>query len=327
MVGIRPPLKKGSAVEGAALKVRSWSPLKKGDIVDVVSPGSASSPEAIDRARKFLLSWGLVPRIPAGMISPHILHSNDDEQRFSFLREALLAQDSAAVWCMRGGYGSNRLLPMLAKMKAPKRNKLFVGISDITSLHVFLQQQWGWRTMHGPILERLGRKAISPRNLAELRRLLFGEQEAIAFPKIKPLNEAAKRTKSLRAPIVGGNLVTLQSTIGTPWEVDLKGKLLFVEEIAERGYRLDRIFEHFQQAGILKGCRGVLVGDFVGGDEPDGRNFAQPVIRRWSQSLKIPVFAGIPAGHAEIQRPIPLGTMAVIKGRNHQQLTIPSGAL
>lgn len=305
--------------------MKSWKPLKEGDIVDVVAPGFATAPEVVDGARRFLLGWGLIPRLPSDLIGSHFLHSNDDEVRFDHLKKALLAKDSAAVWCLRGGYGANRLLPKLAKLKAPPSPKLFVGISDVTSLHVFLQQKWGWRVVHGPLLDRLALGKIAPKFQSELHDLVFGRSAAVEFRGLKPLNAAAKSGKTLKAPIVGGNLVTLQSTLGTPWQLDLKGKILFVEELGERGYRVDRIFEHFAQAGVMKGCRGVLIGDFLGGNEVDGRNLVQGVIERWADQLKIPVYQGLEAGHGDVQRPVPFGVTAELSGKPFR-LRIPSGA-
>ncbi|MBX3041042.1 MAG: LD-carboxypeptidase [Bdellovibrionaceae bacterium] len=305
--------------------MKKWRPLKAGDVVDVVAPGYATPREAVDGARKFLTKWGLIPRIPRDLIAPHFLHAHDDENRLAHLKRALLAEDSAAVWCLRGGYGSNRLLPALAKLKAPKEAKLFVGISDITSLHVFLNREWQWNTIHGPLLDRMGRNLLKPRDERELKRLVFGDQGEIEFSNLKPMNTAATKVKKLNAPIIGGNLTVLQSLIGTPWAFEGKGHFLFIEDLGERGYRIDRMLEQFRQAGILKGCRGLLVGDFLGGEEPQGKNLIGPVFRRWAQDLDLPMFSGLEAGHAEIQRPVPFGVRAQLIGGKKPRLIIPSG--
>lgn len=294
------------------MKSRPWTFLRKGDIVDVVAPGYASTPDQVEGARRFLISWGLVPRIPPALIAPHFLHANEDAERFRFLKAALTAPDSAAVWCLRGGYGSNRLLPMLSKVKRPTRTKLFVGISDVTSLHVFLSQEWGWSTLHGPLMDRLGRGLVKPKHEKEVHRLVFGEANDIVFKALKPLNEAARTSKTVRGEIIGGNLVTMQSTLGTPWQIRTKGKFLFVEELGERGYRIDRIFEHLRQSGALKGCLGLLLGDFLGGREEDGRNLIPAVLQRAAREFAIPVYSGLEAGHAAIQRPVPFGSAAVL---------------
>lgn len=308
------------------MKMKKWRPLQAGDVVDVVAPGYPTSREAIEGARRFLIRWGLIPRIPPDLMAPHFLHSNEDPQRFLHLKKALLAQDSKAVWCLRGGYGSNRLLPLLAKLKAPAEAKLFIGISDITSLHVFLNQEWGWPTLHGPLMDRVGAGKLSPRHERELKRLLFGDDSKITFDQLKPLNEAARKRRRLTGAIVGGNLTVLQSQIGTPYEFSAKGKFLFIEDIGERGYRIDRMLEQIRQAGLFKSCRGLLIGDFIGGEEPmSQKNLTSLVFQRWAKDLDIPVFSGVEAGHAAIQRPLPFGTKAILSAGPKASLVVESG--
>lgn len=305
----------------------AWSFFNENDVIDVIAPGYPSQAHEVDGSRDFLLKWKLRPRIPRGLIKPHFLHAHEDEQRFGFLKAAIESRDSRVIWCLRGGYGSNRLLPMLAKMKKPKESKLLIGISDITSLHTFFIQEWGWSTLHAPLLDRLGRGLVSPRYEKELHELLFGKRQTIEFKKLKPLNESAQRVRDLKSKIVGGNLTVLQSTLGTPWQLDCRRSLLFVEDLGERGYRIDRMFEQFRQAGVFKQCHGLILGDFIGGEEPATKknNFAL-VFKRWAQDLDLPVFRGLEAGHAEIQRPVPLNTSCELNVENGKvRLLIDSG--
>lgn len=304
-----------------------WDFLKKGDLIDVVAPGYPSKPEEVEGSARFLEKWGLRPHIPRDLIKPHFLHANDDLERFVFLKKAIENPDSQVIWCLRGGYGSNRLLPLLAKLKKPKKPKLLIGISDITSLHMFFIQEWGWKTLHAPLLDRLGRGLVSPKHEKELHALLFGKSKHIEFKKLKALNQAARAVKKIEAKIVGGNLTVLQSALATPWQIETKGKILFLEDIGERGYRIDRMLEQFRQAGLFKSCRGVILGDFVGSQEPQSEYSTLPhVFKRWSQDFEIPLFSGLEAGHAPIQRPVPFNTNCLLKahqGRVH--LSIESG--
>jgi Uncharacterized proteins, homologs of microcin C7 resistance protein MccF len=305
-----------------------WKFIKENDIIDVVSPGYPTPSEEIEGARQFLSRWKLQARIPKDMIKPHFLHANEDEVRFANLKAAIESKDSSTIWCMRGGYGSNRLLPMLAKLKKPKEDKLLIGLSDITSLHVFFTQVWGWKTIHGPIMARMGRpNVVSRKHENELHRMLFGADKEITFKGLKPMNEAARKTKSIDAKMVGGNLVTLQSTLATPWQVQTKGNLLFIEEVGERGYRIDRILEQFRQAGMLKNCKGIVLGDFVGGEEPKtGKDNFNLIWKRWAADLEIPMYKGIESGHGVIQRPVPFNTKCHLENSNGKvTLTISSG--
>lgn len=241
--------------------------LKAGDTVDLVLPASGLPAEIIGQAEDFLKTWGLNARYPQDMLNAHPIFANTDEKRFQFLKDALLNKESKAVWCMRGGYGSNRLLPLLQKLKKPNHSKLFIGISDVTSLHLFLNQKWGWTTYHGSLIDRLAKQTLPTENQEELKQVLFGTVPELSF-SITPRNQKARQLKMANAKIVGGNLVTIQSTLGTPFEVKTQKKFLFFEEIGERGYRMDRIMEHLSQADKFKSCAGLLVGHVIGGEEP-----------------------------------------------------------
>lgn len=305
----------------------TWKFFKESDVIDVVAPGYPAKPEEVEGARQFLLKWNLQPRIPKGMIKSHFLHAHEDEARWQYLKAALEARDSRVIWCLRGGYGSNRLLPYLAKMKKPKEPKLLIGISDISSLHTFVTQEWGWVSLHAPLLDRLGRNMVSEKHEKEIHDILFGKQNSIEFKKLKPMNEAAKKLQPLRSRIVGGNLTVLQSTLGTPWQINSDRRLLFIEDIGERGYRVDRMLEQFRQAGIFKKCHGLILGDFIGGQEPGGgEDKTNLVFKRWAADLEIPLFKGLEAGHAPIQRPVPFNTPCELKVTNGRgQLVIQTG--
>ncbi|QDK45567.1 LD-carboxypeptidase [Bdellovibrio sp. ZAP7] len=298
-----------------------WNYFKEGDIIDVVAPGYPSQPHEVEGAHAFLLKWNLQPRIPKNLIKPHFLHANEDEARFGFLKAAIESKDSRVIWCMRGGYGSNRLLPMLAKLKKPKEPKLLIGISDITSLHTFLTQEWGWSTLHAPLLDRLGRGLVSAKHEKELHNVLFGKEKSVEFKKLKPLNDQARNITLQKSKIVGGNLAVLQTTLGTPWQIEAKKSFLFLEDTGERGYRIDKMLEHMRQAGVFKQCHGLILGDFIGGNEPGSEETKHKLVfKRWAADLDIPVFQGLEAGHDVIQRPVPLNTSCVLTQKNGKVL-------
>jgi muramoyltetrapeptide carboxypeptidase len=289
-----------------------WLPLVEGDVVDIIAPASSTSGDGIHKGMNYLRSWGLVPRMAENIFGRDVICANTDEVRFEQLRAALLS-DSRAVWCVRGGYGANRLIPQLAKLRKPKGPpKLFMGFSDITTLHVFLNQQWGWPTIHGPMVDRIGRGLILEPQLSELHDIYFGDSASIEFRGLKPMNEAARKSRVIRGRVTGGNLMTLQSTIGTrgPW--DTSGRIVFLEEIDERGYRIDRLLEHLTQTGHFTKARAVILGEFLGGAESDGSTRIPGVLQRFADSLKIPVLTGVEAGHGDMQRPIPFETAATL---------------
>ncbi len=288
------------------------APLVQGDLIDIVAPGSASDAALILRACAVLQSWGYQTRVPADLIMPDLFLSNSDQYRFTSLKNALIATDSKAIWCVRGGYGSLRLLPHLNKLKKPKQKKLLIGFSDITSIQLFLTQNWNWPSLHGPLLDRLGAESLQPENLHELRSLLNGSQSETEFSKLKPINAAAKKGKLIEGTISGGNLMVSTSTLGTVNQISSNGKILFFEELSERGYRIDRCLQQMNQAGVFKNASAIIFGDFLKCHEPNGEDLSLPTLEKFFKDHKIPAFVGVELGHGSIQRPIFFNTKAKI---------------
>ncbi len=295
-----------------------YKPLREGDIVDLVAPGFAPSKEEVAGAVRWLKDRGYRPRLPGKTLTDHFLHSSPDEVRFELLKSALLAKDSEIIWCLRGGYGSNRLWPELLKMKKPIKPKLIIGLSDITSLHHFVNQKWSWPSLHTSHLDRLGANRAPGANVEEIIKLLQGREQETVFKNLKAMNVEALKAKNIKSSLVGGNLVTLQSSLGTKTQIQLKNKMLFLEEIGERAYRIDRVLVHLAQSGVLKSCQGIIFGEFFKCNEPDGTELYKKVLARFAEEVGIPVFEGLPTGHGEWQRPLFFGTSARLisaKGR------------
>lgn len=288
-------------------------PLQQGDIVDIVSPGSASRLDDVKLAVELLTSWGLHVRLPEETFSDHPFHSNEDEVRLKLFKKAILAKDSKVIWCLRGGYGANRLMPELLKMKAPLKPKALMGYSDITSLHQLLVQKWKWTAFHAPLLESMISGRLPAHHVEETRKVVFGEKDQLEF-NLLPMNMAALKLKKIEAPLIGGNLIVLQSSLGTKLPIKTAGKILVLEEIGERGYRVDRMLAQLEQTGALKDCKGVLFGDFLGGDEKDQTNFVRFAIERFAEQTKIPCFDGLEIGHGVKNRVLPLGVKATLSG-------------
>lgn len=286
--------------------------LRPGDIVDVIAPGFRCTDEDLEAGIRFIHSLGLKPRVPADLFGDDLLCANSDERRFSDLRKALFARDSRAVWCIRAGYGAIRFIDRLRKLRAPKHRKLFIGYSDATTIHHVLNHLWRWPSIHGPLLDRLGSKTIRADELQELKAALFGQQRSIVFTGLVPLNAAAAKRRRIRGKIFGGNLTVLQTTLGTKLQCD-HADILFLEDIGERGYRIDRMLQHFDQAGALRKLKAIVLGAFIGGTEPDGRNLCAPVLKQFSESRKFPVFLGMDAGHGDYQRLVCFNTPAELR--------------
>lgn len=300
----------------------NWMGLQRGDIVEVVAPGWATTPEILLQAENFLHSWGLVPRIAPDLLAPNFLGSNSQEYRVQSFKKALQNPDSKMIWCLRGGYGSIHLLPELCQIRRPRFFKMLWGISDITSLHGLFNQKWQWPTIHGPLLDRMAQGLVSSEYQEEVRQILFGEKKTIHFSSLIPLNSQARQNKKLHGEVVGGNLTVFQSLIGTNCQPSLRNKIVFFEDIGERAYRIDRMLEHLYQVGELQKARALIFGDFVGGLEKDQSNHIPELMEIWAAKLKFPVIKNLPAGHGQIQRPVPFLRPSVLSLGDNVELEI-----
>nr|HPI41862.1 LD-carboxypeptidase [Pseudobdellovibrionaceae bacterium] len=190
------------------------------------------------------------------------------------------------------------------------------------SLHIYLNQKWKWPSLHASLLDRLGQGKVPLDIQNQLKDLLFGKIQKVEIGGLKPMNTKAQKVKTLSGSIVGGNLTVLQSSLGTPFQVDLKKKFLFIEDLGERGYRVDRMLEHFRQAGIFKECLGLLVGEFQGGNEPQTESSkVLQVLERFAADNFIPVWIGVPAGHGVNQWPLFFQTEAKIRVQDPKSLS------
>lgn len=295
--------------------------LRAGDTVDIVAPGFRCTDENLLRGVEFVRGLGLTPRLPDDLFGNDLLCANSDPRRYELLRKALFAKDSRAVWCVRAGYGAIRFISRLWKLGAPRQPKLFIGYSDATLIHHVLNHRWRWPSIHGPLLDRLGSAQVRPEELEELKAMLLGAQQAVTFAGLVPLNAAAAKKKVLRGKVFGGNLTVLQTTLGTPLQRD-HAEILFLEDIGERGYRVDRMLHHFEQAGAFKKLKAMVLGAFVGGNEADGRTLVPQVLRQYAEAQKFPVLLGMDAGHGEYQRLVYFNSPARLRCGPAAQLTI-----
>lgn len=291
-------------------EVREARPLlEPGDIVEIVAPGFRCSDASLAAGMEFVRSLGLVPRAPRTIFGSDLLCASSDRERLRHLRRALAAPDSRCIWCIRAGYGAIRLVEPLLAMRPPGMRKLFVGYSDATTLHFLLNHHWNWPSLHGPLLDRLGSGSVPPSEIDELRAVLLGGEARIEFTALVPLNAAARARRTIASRVFGGNLTVLQSMLGTALQRSPE-QILFLEDVGERGYRVDRMLQHLAQAGLLRNVRAVVLGSFIGGREADGRDLVPGVLKRFAEAQCIPVLAGVAAGHGEHQRPVFFNTPA-----------------
>lgn len=287
--------------------------LKPGDVIDIVAPSAKCNPEAFQHIKALLDSWGLRSHIPEDLFGESLLYANTDEKRFEHLKNALLNKNSKGVWCLLGGYGANRLIPMLSQITPPPDPKIFIGFSDITALHIFLQNQWGWVTIHGPSGVQASQDKVAAESVALLKHILFDKNYKLSYQDIVPLNVLAEKRNVINAPMIGGNLHLIQVSLGTSWQINAQDKILFIEDINERAYRIDRVLAHLEQAGILKQAKAILFGDFVDKGEPDGKFLVQDALNDFAKECLLPVLQIRNVGHGTANHPILLGSQVKLK--------------
>jgi muramoyltetrapeptide carboxypeptidase len=225
----------------------------------------------------------------------------DDARRAVALRSAFANSQAAAVWCVRGGYGSMRLLPELRVSELP--HKALIGFSDVTALHAAWQAS-GRMSIHGPVITQFGHQPKAA--MDRLFMLLEGRSPpALGGARTVRLGRA-------RGPLLGGNLAVLSRLVGTRWFPDLRGAVLLLEEVAERPYRLDRMWTHLRLAGVLDGLAGVAIGRLDACEEPGADYTAAEVMADLLRELPVPSAMGFPIGHGGENQAVLLGGPAVL---------------
>jgi muramoyltetrapeptide carboxypeptidase len=301
--------------------------LRRGDAIGVVAPAGPVDSERIERAFARVQEHGFRIKTYGDIYRSRGYLAGDDETRAAELMAAFSDPETAAVWCARGGYGVVRILDRLDFGVIGHNPKVFVGFSDITLLHIAIQLRTGLITFHAPNLQDgFGKPDDMPAaNEAALWRavLAIDEQQADASPTAGYTFDLGSIDNVDLRPIcagvatgrlIGGNLAVLCGVIGTPFEVETAGRILFLEDISERAYRIDRYLSQLKLAGKLSAVAGVLLGTFSyeDGDKADEQSDIHSLFKEYLEPLGVPVLAGFPAGHDRFNLALPMGALVRI---------------
>ena len=274
------------------------------------SHGSSAYGERMEKARAALEGMGLrVPSVPEEQARHLYLAGGDRERAEEF--ESLYCDPSIqALFATRGGYGTARMLPWLdAGRIAAAPPKAVVGMSDVAALFAFLQREAGMGAVHGPCLAAPGAmdSPFVEENLADLKAILFEPLRPLSYP-CRPLT-GGPSPEPARGRLVGGALSVLAAGMGSPWALDCRGAILFLEEINEAPYRMDRFLTQLRQAGRFEGLAGLVFGQLI---DCDGKRpgLLQNVLQDLFAEAPFPVAIGLEAGHGERNRTLPLGRLA-----------------
>ena len=294
-----------------------------GDTVGIIAPASAPpDPKAVDRAAKALEKFGFKPKLAKNVRARHGFLAGGDRERAADVMQMFADKKVKAIICLRGGYGSARLLDRLDYEIIRRIPKIFSGYSDITSLHCALAKKVNLISFHAPMLNG----GLQVKDLAEFTRGSFFRtvMEAKAAGSIcdgyDKKNISILRGGVAEGRLIGGNLSVLCAAIGTPFAPSFKGKILFFEDISEKPYRLDRMLTQLLNAGILQQATGVAVGVNSDCNDPDAkpggeyRQSAADVMAERLAALRVPVVTGLPFGHVDLNATIPVGARAKLDG-------------
>ncbi len=282
--------------------------LTRGDKVGLIAPAGSITTEQLHSAIENMKNLGLLPVYSNGITSEYGYLAGTDNRRLTEFHNMFAASDIKAVICVRGGYGTMRLLPDINFDIVRQNPKIFVGYSDITALLNNIYQKTGLVTYHAP----MAASVFSPTVEYFYKKTFFNIQTPRDF---KMTDDDAFTIASGKATgkLCGGNLALVASLCGTPYEVEVENKIVFLEEIGEDPYRIDRLITQLLLTGKLQKASGIILGNF-NKCEPDdeettarSRFSSNEILREKLAGLGIPVFKGIKAGHVVDNIVLPIG--------------------
>ena len=282
--------------------------LRPGDVIRVVAPASPFKEEDLQAGVERLESWGYRVRMQDDITSSWHYLAGSPQRRADELHAAFADREAAAILPVRGGYGLTTLLPLLDPKLIRANPKILVGCSDLTALLQWMLSEVGMACFHGPMLGALGRGA-DPAGIRRFREVLENPgKPAELHSAFQDAHQWCFAPGVAKGHAMGGSLSLLAALCGTPLQPDTTGAVLFLEDVGERPYRIDRLLTQLQHSGLFDRVEAVVLGDFVGCDEPKGEPSWRDAVDRVFRSLPIPVLAGLPFGHGNPNLIFPLGT-------------------
>ena len=286
----------------------SFFTLRDGDLIGVIAPAGPAAPDALPAVQALYARHGYRVRLYPGCHADTGYLAGPDTLRLADLHAALADDAVAAIHCLRGGYGTMRLLDGIDAGLLKRKPKLLMGYSDITALHA-LWALHGLPSLHAPMpasdLIKPGREADEAALFHLLRHGL--QAGAVLAPALEP--GALNLPGEVSGQLIGGNLSLVAALLGTPWAWKPEGTILFLEDINEELYRIDRLLTQLRLAGVLDAVAGFVLGSFTEEVSPAA------LLRDTLLPLNKPVLGGWPTGHGTPNRPLPMGLRVQMQAR------------
>jgi muramoyltetrapeptide carboxypeptidase len=281
--------------------------LIKGDKIGLISTARKISIEELQSSIMCIQNWGLVVVLGKNLFNSYHQYSGSDEERASDLQYMLDNEDIKAILCVRGGYGTVRIIDKINFSQFQKKSKWLAGFSDITVLHSQIHKL-NIASLHSTMPVSFSSNTTAA--IESLKDALFGNNISIETDS-HPLN----RNGQAKGQIVGGNLSILYSLIGSPSDLNTDGKILFIEDLDEYLYHIDRMMMNLKRSGKLSNLRGLIVGGMTKMNDntiPFGKD-AESIIKDAVSEYNYPICFGFPAGHVSDNRTLKLGQIAHLK--------------
>lgn len=278
--------------------------LKPGAKVGIVSPARYIEASEIEGAYEWIKRQGYEPILGKHVFDKYNQFAGRDIDRASDISTFLEDPEISCIWSTRGGYGSIRLIPYLSELSDEIKPKWFVGYSDVTVFHSWFHEKFNLQSIHGPMMFSWGESSETKESFDKLAVLLSTGSIDYEYS-----SHALCRGEEMKGVLVGGNLSLLLSLRGTSLDLDVRDKILFIEDIDEYLYHIDRMMQNLNQAGWLNTIKGLLIGgmtDMNDNNIPFGQS-AEEIISELVAETKIPVFFGHPAGHQKRNMPLVFG--------------------
>lgn len=266
-------------------------PLKEGDKIAIVSPAGVTRARNVYNALPVLQGYGWEPYTSANAFGRYGTYSGTPDERYADLEAALLDPEVKAILCSRGGYGAVHLLSRLDELPLRENAKWIIGFSDISALHALMQKH-GIASIHGPMAKHIASHNGDDTDSQALIGLLRGESQIYELQP-DPLNICGTATGTL----LGGNMAVLSGLVGTPYDMFKPGTILFVEDVSEPVYKIERMMYQLQLSGVLEQLLGLIVGAFTEySPDVDGRSMEE-MIHGMVKDYGYPVAFHVPFGH------------------------------
>ena len=279
------------------------STLKKGDKVAIVSTARKISKTELEPAISIIKSWGLEPVFGANLFMENHQFSGTTEQRIADFQNAIDNKEIKAIFCARGGYGTVQIIDEIDFSKFKKNPKWVIGYSDVTVLHNHINQNFGIQTLHASM--PINFTANTKDALESLQETLFG---ALPIYHVEP--HELNKLGFAEGELVGGNLSIIYSLTGTSSQIDTKDKILFMEDLDEYLYHIDRMMMNLDRAGMLSCLKGLIVGSMTNMHDnsvPFGKTALEIIAERVSK-YNYPICFDFPAGHINDNRSLIMGS-------------------